>query len=332
MEQGPDIYFTPEYGRLYEELEGGTFQEYVYEDENGRVACPFLLRPLAQYPGFERYCDLISPYGYGGPVVLRCKEGRRQALAEAFCREFGAFCAKNRVVSFFVRFHPLLNNAADFRSAFDEVPFCRHTVAIDLSRELFTEEFSPYVRRYYRKAVQELEVRIDRDLQTLDTFRAIYLASMREKHASAYYLFSEPYFENLRTRLAGHVELYNAVSSGRIVASLMLMKYGEFSHFHLMANSEEAYRNHASLLLQAESMLQMKREGYRRNHLGGGLSADPDDSLYRFKRNFSQDPPCDFYVGKSIYDPEAYDALCRLRERQKGGLPAGNGFFPLYRA
>ena len=64
-----DIYFDPNYGKIYEELGEGTNHTFVYSDEYGKVSNMFLIRniPDCIIDGVQ-YKDITTPYGYGGPI------------------------------------------------------------------------------------------------------------------------------------------------------------------------------------------------------------------------------------------------------------------------
>jgi hypothetical protein len=69
-------------------------------------------------------------------------------------------------------------------------------------------------------------------------------------------------------------------------------------------------------------------------HLGGGLGASSDDSLFMFKSGFS--PVRHRYdTLRVIADEPAYRRLVEDRARQEGVAPShlfSSGYFPAYRA
>lgn len=325
----PDIYFTPEYGRLYECHEGGSLETFSYKTGQGEVYFQFIKRPLDGFEGYAQYSDIVTPYGYGGPIFVNTEEKEKPELAAAFGRAFREYCMDQKIVSAFVRFHPILNNAPDFRAVFDEIISNRKTIAIDLTKDLFTEEFHTKIRNSYRYAEKQgLEIIFDNKLETIGEFIRLYYSLMDQKKTLDYYYFPDSYFYRLR-ELGNTVELVNAVLDGKIVASVLYLKYGDFIHTHLSATTSEGYRTRAVELIKSSRAVRAKDEGYKWCHLGGGTSNDPDDSLLRFKKKFSKTPPFDFYVGKSVYDPAAYAALCALADDRK--KLSDDTFFPLYR-
>jgi serine/alanine adding enzyme len=63
--------------------------------------------------------DLITPYGYGGPVIKECKKTCRAELIKKFERmSLQSIVKKNRIVSEFIRFHPIVGNANDFKDMY----------------------------------------------------------------------------------------------------------------------------------------------------------------------------------------------------------------------
>lgn len=328
MNEFPDIYFTPEYCRLNERHEGGVFESFTHKGDRGEVCFQFIRRPLDKFEGFSEYSDIITPYGYGGPFFRSADDADKQQLAAEFGRAFSEFCRDTKIVSAFVRFHPLLGNAPDFNSVFDEVTLIRNTVAIDLSKDIFHEEFERTIRKSYNKAKERgLSIKFDPELETLDKFVSLYYSLMDSKNTSDYYFFPREYFSDLK-KLEGNVELVSAELDGETISSVMFFKYGIFVHAHLTGSTPAGNDNRAVEVIKASMALRAKAEGYRWNHLGGGFSNDPHDTLLRFKRKFSKEPLLDFYIGKNICDRAVYKKLCAAAGQDED---SDDGFFPKYR-
>ena len=60
-----DIYFEENYGKLYEKMEGGKQEIFTFSCEYGKVRHQFIKRTIN-----GEWFDLITPYGYGGPVIV----------------------------------------------------------------------------------------------------------------------------------------------------------------------------------------------------------------------------------------------------------------------
>ena len=144
----------------------------------------------------ELYYDLVTPYGYGGPVILGCHEGHKRDLIDGFASSFREYCKANNVVSEFVRFHPIINNADDFGSLY-RIEHIRNTVGTNLKDfgNPFDEEFSKSARQCIRRALRAgVECRIVENPENLDGFKKIYYATMERNVADAYYFFDDDYF------------------------------------------------------------------------------------------------------------------------------------------
>ena len=71
----PDIYFDPNYGKLYEDAEHGEAEIFVCQTENGKISNQFIKREIPSrrgYPGYM-YTDLASLYERAGR--LKGKDG-----------------------------------------------------------------------------------------------------------------------------------------------------------------------------------------------------------------------------------------------------------------
>jgi hypothetical protein len=143
-----DVYLTREYVESARVLEPGEAVFLAHED----VVFPLILRDL------EDRHDVVTPYGYGGPVA------RNPAGAPAFHEAYEEWCRERGVVSTFVRFHPLYENHR--YSPFRSEPL-GSTVAWRLGGEDPFERLHAHHRRLVRKAERaglEATVREDADL------------------------------------------------------------------------------------------------------------------------------------------------------------------------
>lgn len=68
-------------------------------------------------------------------------------------KKFTKYCIDNYIVSEFIRFHPIFENALDFKGIYD-VAYSRHTVGTNLKDydDPVQAEFSKSLRREIRKA------------------------------------------------------------------------------------------------------------------------------------------------------------------------------------
>jgi len=327
----PDIYMTPEYCHLFNEIDHGTHQIFLHESKTGKVLYTFILRPIEIEHAPEGYYDIISPYGYGGPVILECDPGHHPQIMNEYHEAFLAFVKDNNVVSEFVRFHPILNNAGYCRSIY-HVEFNRNTVAIDLTTpDPLMDCFTSSCRNKIRTAQKNnIQIEFDFSGSTVTDFHRIYTRTMEKNDAKEFYFFPESFFQKLFQVLKGKALLINAIVDGTIVCAGLFFHYRSMMHTFLSATDPEYYKIPCKNLVYSEAAQWGKANDCHVLHLGGGYTPDPMDSLLSFKKSFARNGLCHFYIGKQIHHQAMYDALV------KSIMPKPNlissDFFPLYRS
>lgn len=355
-----DVYFTSGYHLVWERNGDGAARGAMLETSEGNVFFPFLVRRLADVPALGRewrdYLDITSAYGYGGPLVST-RDGRPAdatrcvRLLALFRAEFSKWCREQRVVSEFIRFHPLLENEVGFlpratccpRAAAErpdapvEVVPANVTVWARLSTpEEHRRTLSSSARRNLRKAERAgLTFQIEAGAQAWTDFRRLYTETMRRRSAGDYYLFSERYFDDCRRLLGDGAALLGVRrppaddTPGDLVAAALFLRSVRWIHYHLGGSDPDALAERPNNLLFVGAMDWGASLGAFGMHLGGGFSSGGDDELLRFKSGFSP-LRARFHLGRCIHLPEAYDDAVECW-RQSGGTDSG-GFFPAYRA
>jgi serine/alanine adding enzyme len=291
-----DVYLTREYVEASTLLEPGR-PLFLRTDE---AAFPAILR--------EDPPDVITPYGYGGPV------------GGGFWEQYEDWCRANGVVTTFVRFHPLYGNHREAGPDVHVQPLAG-TVALRLAEEgdLF-ERMHRHHRRVVRKALAAgVEATAQLAPGSLAGFVSLYERTMERQEAEDFYYFPPDYWRALETSLRDHVVLFEAGDD----AKLLCLHAPPWLHYHLGASSDAGRKLGASSLLFLEAARWAQELGYTHFHLGGGVGG-ARDSLYEFKLRFDPGGELEAAIGKAIHDEAAY--------RRLAGPGAGlNGFFPAYR-
>ncbi len=311
-----DVYLQREYVEVACLLEPGRPALLHLPARGGDVVFPCIVRDLPDASGRR---DVTTPYGYGGPVVA----GEDPPAAD-FYELYERWCRENRVVTTFVRFHPLLGN---HRHAPPAVRVERladtATWPLPAGVDLFAGMHSMH-RRGCRKAVASgVEVRVDRAPASLDTFVALYEDTMRRQGAESFYFFPDAYWEALAARLRDRLVRLDALAGGELVASMLVLATPPWLHYHLGATSGHGRELGASKLLFLEAARYGQANGFAELHLGSGLGGS-EDSLWRFKQRFAPGASREFWIGKLVHDSAAYRDLV-------GGRGDEDGFFPAYR-
>ncbi|UJF26114.1 hypothetical protein [Planococcus sp. 107-1] len=79
-----DIYFETAYGQLYEKIENGKCEVFHYIGEEGEVRHLYIKKEIPFRLEGEVYYDLVTPYGYGGPLIIRVKEAGKSTSCGGF--------------------------------------------------------------------------------------------------------------------------------------------------------------------------------------------------------------------------------------------------------
>lgn len=324
-----DIYFQKEYGIINELIEEGTSHIFECNTEYGKISNLFILREIPEKIEGVQYYDIVSPYGYGGPVIMNCRDEDKASLLECYRGEFEQYCRKHNIVSEFVRFHPIVGNGVDFQGIYNS-ECIRQTVGTNL-RDFdnpVQEEFSKSCRKRIRRALRDgITYRVIKSPEDLHSFKEIYYATMERNEAKDYYYFSDVYFEQCLSSFREHILLVEAVYEDKVIAAGFYFVWDKVIHIHLSGTlSEYLYLSPAYILRYAVT-LWGKENGYELIHHGGGRSNASDDSLYTFKKQFGEKTSFDFYVGRKIWNQEIYDELCERKNKK----PTANGYFPRYR-
>ena len=299
-----DVYYTPEYYSLYQNYGGGEACCFVFENDGGIVMYPFLRNPIKRlgYKLDKEYYDIQGAYGYNGIIASKHDAG----LINAFWESFDAWCHDNDVVAEFSRFHPLLNNQV-LASPKMKTIYSRHTVAIDLTDDdIWMHQISSKNRNMIRKAEKEGVTIVESD--DYESFRKLYNGTMSDLHAEDFYFFPPEYYSEYKQTFKDESLLCLATYDGKIIAGSMFMYSEDYAHYHLSARDRVFSRYAANNMILWYGIQKAKERGCKWLHFGGGTTGDDDDSLLRFKKEFSK-TICEFWIGKRVHNQEVYDQI-----------------------
>ncbi len=323
-----DIYFRPEYGKLCELIDGGISEVFEYKTEHGKVTNLFIKREIPELVNGEKYYDIITPYGYGGPIVSAESDEFIPELCSGYDKTFTEYCKENNIVSEFVRFHPLYNNARDFEEIYHP-EHIRNTLGTNLADfdDPVQSEFGKSCRKNIRRALNAgISFSVTRAPENIDEFMEIYYSTMDRDNASEFYYFDKKYFDTILEYFRNELIYTKAIYEDKVIAANICFVTDGNIHIHLSGTlSEYLYLSPAYVLRYAVAMWG-KENGLCTIHHGGGTSNSPEDSLYCFKKQFAKNTEFEFYIGKKIRNKEIYNKLC-----EKAGTPADSSFFPAYR-
>ena len=332
-----DFYHRPRYVEMCAGMENGEAGAFHVVEGGNEFLLPIILRELPDYGSdwARGWRDATSPYGYPGPIVLTERKSLDAATSFAD-KALGALCEATRewrILTTFVRFHPLLAAPREPFEAHGRLVMHGHTVSIDLTHS--AEEIWAGIRRNHRTEIMMLERREDvraeedRHWGHLPEFLAAYHATMERVHAGRSYYFDEAYFAALRAALDNRVHLMLVWYGEQVAAGAVATTCCGIVQYHLAATAPEFFKKRPQKLLCRETWLWSQRSGARVFHLGGGVGGR-EDGVFRFKSGFS-DLRHPFYTWRACSERAVYERLVAQR-LGKDAVPAvDTDFFPAYR-
>lgn len=295
-----DIYFYEEYVKMYEDSQS-TALCVVCEENDSILLLPFLRREINGYFDFE------TAYGYGGPISNTNDHIWIHHAVEAVKN----FLMEEKYVCGFVRFHPLIENAKLCMDCFD-VFFDRSTVTINTKmngEDIWTRQISSKNRNMIRKAEKSgLIYKAEYDFQSISEFINLYNATMTRLHADKFYFFDDNYYREFMNHFSDSAFLGTVRKDTKLVCAALFMYSRNYGHYHL-EGSDYSYSNlGANNLLLWKTALEMHDLNVKEFHLGGGYDSAENNSLFKFKKAFSNELR-EFYIGKMIFNVKKYNEI-----------------------
>ena len=319
-----DFYHTWDFHSLSSLNGEGSPILFKLEYNQQTVIFPLLEREIAG----EDYKDLVSVYGYPGPLFSVTEPDLQNELLNKLVEHISQL----GYVSLFSRLHPLLNqNPLDNAVALGDV------VYFDLKDNL--EEIYAAMRNNHRRDIRKLknsELTVKQydqpSTEQILEFKHIYDLTMDKLSAVDYYYFDESFYQNMCESSDYQVTLFTAYLEGQAIASAMMIQAGGFCEYHLGGTLPEFYRNHPMKLIFSCALDAMHEKGLNCFVLGGGVGSNKD-SLFEFKYGFSRKTAA-FSIMKKIFDPVIYQQLsaANFTALHLSAVEQDEvGYFPLYR-
>ncbi len=301
-----DIYYTPEYYKIYQNYGDGQALCFVYQEDSNLAIYPFFKNSvnILAYKLENEYFDIQGVYGYNG-ILTNCND---DSFKTNFFKAFNNFCKNENIIAEFTRFHPLLNNYS-FSEQNMTVLKDRKTVCLDITQsneQIWEKSYSSNNRNMIRKALKNnVEIIESKKEEDYLEFYKIYVETMKNVNSGEYLFFNEQYFIDFREHLPNNHKLILAKLNNEIIGGMILMFHKAYAHYHLSSRKSEFGRYALNNLFLDYAIKEAQKLGCKLFHFGGGNSTEEKDSLLKFKSNFSKDKS-DFYIGKKIHNNEVY--------------------------
>lgn len=327
-----DTYWLSGYVKAFEIHGDGCPLLLFYNDQEVRAINVVMKRDISTDEHFigkiekGEYFDISTPYGYGGWLI----EGDK--IKNLFV-EYEKWCIENGVVAEFIRFHPVIENHNKCIDFYDVVPLGM-TIIVDLvSDDIIWNNIKSQNRNMIRKARKNgVKIYSGRSPELMKKFEIIYNETMKRNYADLYYYFEDEFYNSIVNDLPYNAQLFYAELEGEIISAAIMLMANGMVNYHLSGTNRKYSGLAPTNLLLYESAMWASENGYKTLYLGGGVGSEKD-SLYKFKKSFNKndDDERRFYIGRKIFNQEAYEKLCNLRIDESSVCDNSN-FFPKYRA
>lgn len=307
---------------------------FVLENENETIAVmPIIKREISVKLNDTKYFDVISPYGYSGPLY---KNDMNLLIKIHFWRLVDQWYESNNVVSEFIRFN-LNKNYLGYTGIV--IPTLKNVIGKILkNQEVQWQNYLPKVRNNYRKAIG---YNLKSDIYAgnkitddkLNIFYDIYLQTLTRNNASKTYFFPLSYFKSLINTNPNGIFLAFASKNDVIIAAELLIQNKEEIFAYLAGSNSQCLFYRPNDFLRVEIIKWASKRNIEKYILGGGMHNS--DGLYRHKKSFfPKDPDKDFLTGRKIINKTVYIELLKLSNPdalEKEFSVGTDIYFPAYR-
>lgn len=320
-----EINFSEPYGRLYETIEDGELIIFDFENEYGKVKNMFIKRRIPFNLENKILFDIVTPYGYGGPVIQETVD--KEKLLAGYFEAFSDYCQKNDIITEFIRFD-LFENIEVRDHFYGDISLVGNTIVRDLSLPI-QEDIRRKIFQNARATKEKgVEISIDRTGNHIDDFLEVYYSTMDRNEADDYYYFKKSFFEQIHKTMKNQFLYVFSTLDKKVISAALVLVGKERAFAFLGGTLKEYYKYHPEGFMELAIIQWLKNEGLAKYILGGGHKGE--DGIYLHKKGFARNGDHPFYVGKKVHDPIIYEKLIELR-KTLGDFDMENTFFPKYR-
>ncbi len=329
-----NVYYSIEHLKHFEKDTDKLCYFLFFKGDTPSIIMPLVFRKIVIKGEVTPYHDVISPYGYSGPLYNQDMVSEDDIAY--FWTQVDQWYKDNNVVAEFIRFS-LNGNSNKYSGCLVQT---LSNVRGDLL-ENFDDQwtaFLPKVRNNYRKAINhKLDFRIfhkqEITKQVIGIFNEIYVSTMNRNNADSIYFFSNSYFENLilsnLDNFSIAITYYNEIP----ISIELIINYQNTLFAFLGGTNAEYFSYRPNDFLRVKIIEWAIQKGVKYYVLGGGMK--DGDGLYKNKKSlFPKDEDVVFYTGRKIVNESVYDELCYAACPEYSQVHKENlkdYFFPYYR-
>lgn len=318
------IYYSYEYLAYYEN-DSQKLNYFLLEENNKAIILmPFFLRKISSNLEIDKeYYDVITQYGYGGPLF----DDIFEKYLIFFWKKVDLWYHENNIVSEFIRF----NLRGNYSYYTGELVHTLINVRGEILRDQVKQwqNFIPKVRNNYRTAEKNGLIFVFKFgskilKEDIKKFHLIYIETMNRNNADESYFFSLAYFESLILENFQNVAIVFSKKDDVMISTELIIYCQDTVYAFLGGTREDYFQFRPNDFLRVNIIKLASKLKLKYYVLGGGRT--DGDGLYKSKKAFfpkDQDPV--FYTGRKILNSIVYNQLTHERNSEN------TSFFPAYR-
>lgn len=283
---------------------------FEFQNENGQIKHIFQRQEISVQVDGQSYYDLVSPVGFGGPMILSCHSNQKWDLIFDFTRAFEAFCLEQHIVSEQVEFHAPYGHPADFLECYI-VDYERDRFGIDVTKPL-DHSGNEDLSKLWNAIDLGVEFRVVEGQSAISSFKKFV-----QRTDGQIYLDLKKYIEFMDTNAFENFVVVELIYKNQVFAMSCNQIYEDSVYTHCSTASSRRQYFKTDKLLKCALYLWAKETGLQQVW-------SPDEKNYsRMGIETLIAPVC---TGRKIWNNRIYQELCEISNIDKRVR-----FFPAYR-
>tara|TARA_Y100000590_G_C15657268_1_gene991133 strand:+ start:48 stop:1088 length:1041 start_codon:yes stop_codon:yes gene_type:complete len=303
-----NIFNSDGYFSLYENATEKAYY-FISENKNEVFIYPFL---LCDIPGENTHKDIKSPYSFGGPTS---NSSNKTFIKDSF-KKLREILMELNVICEVIKFNPYIPYIKEILDNYDgKIIKERDLVLIDFDRidtsnllDVYRKECTKKIKRVSFEN-KDFKIDIGNKSRQVEEFRKIYEKNLEYNRASNHYYYNDDFYNSLMTNFSDNFLIFSIYINKELLTSQLLIHDTNNVYCHLYGAMEKSRKSNIIVYSYHALISWAVDNGFKKINLGGGRTSDPMDSLYTFKKNFSN-YTIPFYVGEKIIKSEIYNEVC----------------------
>jgi hypothetical protein len=293
------------------------------------IIMAIIVRQIFINESLTEFKDVISPYGYSGPLI---SENTSEIDLKQFWHFIDLWYKENNIITEFIRFS-LDNNTTGYNGTI--IPALNNVCGEILEENEQWLKFDKKVRNNFRKAFDnQLSFKIHSnkiESNVVAQFYNIYKDTMIRRNADIQLYFSLGYFENYSKANPNHCAIAMVYKDDVPISTEFLLLSKDNVYSYLGGTNSEYFNFRPNDFLKVNVINWSRMNNFKNYILGGGRI--DNDNLYTYKKSFfPKEKDLVFYTGRKILNQKIYD---ELNAKTLNSFVINNSeivdFFPTYR-